>query len=130
MAPPRFTWQQPSVWPPDPQHHGGIAPMGRPGAARPGCSRLDAGKLRGLLPIAAVAQGNDPAIAHREHAVGAVTPTPGDVGVHPWRPHAHHHQLTATSYLLQLGPQTMPGPAPQHLLQLVPAVANLRGGLV
>jgi hypothetical protein len=66
------------------------SPYGRPGAARPGCLRLDTGNLEGLLPIAAVAQGNDPSIAHREHAVGAVIPTPAEVGVHPWRPHTHN----------------------------------------
>jgi hypothetical protein len=40
------------------------------------------------LPVAAVAQGDDPSLAHREHAVGAVIPTSAEMGVNPWRPHA------------------------------------------
>jgi transposase len=67
-------------------------------------------QAQGLLPIAAVAQGNDPSLAHREHTVGAVASTPTVMGVDPWRPHTHHDQLTAADDLLQLGPQAMLGP--------------------
>ena len=55
--------------------------------------------MEGFLPVAAVAQGNDPPLAHREHAVGAVIPTPAVVGVNPWRPHADHDLLAVAEML-------------------------------
>src|SRR4029450_854241 len=48
------------------------------------CSRRDAGELQGLVAITTVAQGDDPALAHRDHAVGAVIPTPAAVGIDHW----------------------------------------------
>src|SRR6266545_15356 len=108
--------------------------MPQGGGSGPGCSGatalLKAGQVQGLLPIAAVAQGDDPSVAYREHAVGAVVPAPAVLGVDPWRPHADHDQLAAAGDLLQLGPQAVLGPVPQHLLQLVPAVADLRDGVL
>jgi hypothetical protein len=70
---------------------------------------------------------NDPPPAHREHAVGAVVSEPAVVGAHSWRAHAHHHQLATAGDLVKLGPYAMLGPMPQHLLQLVAAMADLRG---
>jgi hypothetical protein len=90
-----------------------------------GCRRVG-----GPPAVAAVAQGNDPPLAHREHAVGPVIPTPAVVGVNPWRPHADHDQLAGAGDLLKLGPQAVLGPVPQHLLQLLAAVADLRGGVL
>ena len=58
-----------------------------------GCSRPDAGNLEGFLAIAAVAQGNDPSLAHREHAVGTTVPAPAVVGFDPGGPYADHDQL-------------------------------------
>ena len=46
-------------------------------------SCLDAGELEGLLPVAAVAQGNDPSLAQREHTVSTIVPAPAVVGVGP-----------------------------------------------
>lgn len=93
-------------------------------------SAPDTGEVQGLLPVAAVAQGNHSPAADREDAVGAVVPTSAEVGVDPWGPHAHHDQLAAADDLLQLGPQAMLGPASQQLLQFVAAVADLRGGVL
>jgi hypothetical protein len=68
------------------------------------------------VPVAAVAQGDDPSLAHREHAVDAVSPTSAEMGVNPWRPHADHDQLAVAGDLLELGPQAVLGPVPQHTL--------------
>jgi hypothetical protein len=66
--------------------------------------------VQSLLPVAAVAQGDDPSLAHREHAVGAVVPKPVVVDVHPWRAHAYDDQLTAAGDLVELGPEAVLGP--------------------
>src|SRR5215211_3343084 len=95
--------------------------------ARGRWSWLEAGELERLQAVAAVAQGNDPSLANGEHAVGAVIPTSAEMGVDPWRPHTDHDQLAVAGDLLEFGPQAVLGPVPQHLLQLLAAVADLRG---
>jgi hypothetical protein len=52
------------------------------------------------------------------------------VGVDPWGPHADHDPLAGAGDLLELGPQPVLGPVPQHLRQLLAAVADLLPGLV
>jgi hypothetical protein len=75
-------------------------------------SQLDAGKVQGLLPIAAVAQGDDPPVAHGEHAVGAVVPASAVVGIDLGIPHADHDQFAVGGDLVEFGPQVMLGPDP------------------
>jgi hypothetical protein len=79
--------------------------------------RLDAALTTGYrevqgLPIAAVAQGDDPPLAHGEHAIGAVVPASAVIGIDLGIPHADHGEFAVGGDLVEFGPQVMLGSDP------------------